>query len=63
MENDIAEIKLHIHEIKTDLKYHIKRTDVLEAQLKPIYHAKIWFTYTIALLGIVVTLYTLRSLI
>lgn len=53
--DDMVEIKILLAEIRKDLQFHIRRTDLLEAQLKPIYHMKIWLTYTIALLGVVVT--------
>lgn len=32
--DDIQEIKIHLAEISKDLKYHIKRTDLLEEHLK-----------------------------
>lgn len=33
---DQVDIKVHIAEIKKDLRYHIKRTDLLEADIKPV---------------------------
>lgn len=38
MQKDMEEIKVDIAEIKTDLKYHIKRTDLLEEMVRPAYH-------------------------
>ena len=57
--DELNEIKIILAEIQKDLSFHIKRTDLLEAQLKPIYHMKIWVTYTIAFLGIVLTVRSL----
>ena len=34
MEKDITEIKILLAEIKVDLKYHIKRTDLLDVELR-----------------------------
>ena len=36
MQEDINEIKVMLAEMQKDLKYHIKRTDLLEAQVKPV---------------------------
>lgn len=36
MQDELEEIKLILTEIKTDLKYHIKRTDLLEEALRPV---------------------------
>ena len=33
---EVSEVNIHIAEIKKDLRYHIKRTDLLEAEMKPI---------------------------
>jgi regulator of replication initiation timing len=33
---EISEVNVHIAEIKKDLRYHIKRTDLLELEVKPI---------------------------
>jgi len=33
---EVSEVNIHIAEIKKDLRYHIKRTDLLEAEVKPI---------------------------
>ena len=34
MKDDITQIKILLAEIKSDLKYHIKRTDLLDGELK-----------------------------
>lgn len=36
IEGKISSIDMSISEIKTDLKYHIKRTDLLEIEIKPL---------------------------
>jgi len=33
---EVSEVNIHIAEIKKDLRYHIKRTDLLEAEVNPI---------------------------
>jgi hypothetical protein len=56
VQKDLEEIKIDIAEIKVDLRHHIMRTELLEKQMKPIYHAKIWLTYTVMLLGLAATI-------
>ena len=34
--DDIRKIEVHIGEIKVDVGHHIKRTDLLEAQMQPL---------------------------
>lgn len=34
MEKDITEIKVHLAEIKIDLKHHMKRTELLEDEVR-----------------------------
>ena len=36
IKQDVALTRVDISEIKTDLRYHIKRTDILENQVKPV---------------------------
>lgn len=36
MKEELDDIKLILTEIKTDLKYHIKRTDLLEEAFRPV---------------------------
>jgi len=33
---DIGEIKVHMAEVRKDLNYHIRRTDILENKVEPI---------------------------
>lgn len=33
---DIAEIKITMAEVKKDLAYHIRRTDLLESEVRPV---------------------------
>lgn len=40
--DEISSINVHIAEIKADLKYHIKRTDLLEHKVVPL-----WLGYKI----------------
>lgn len=63
MEKDIGEIKVHIVEIKADLKYHIKRTDELEEMLLPIYKFKIWAQYTIIIASAIAAILALKDLL
>lgn len=42
MQKDIEDIKVDIAEIKTDLKYHIKRTDMLEEMVRPAYQMSLF---------------------
>ena len=37
--NELTEIKLSQVRMEDDIKYHIKRTDILEMEIKPIVHA------------------------
>lgn len=68
-----GEIGVHIAEIKKDLKYHIKRTDLLEADVKPIkkhvsnVHAILKLVGMLSLLagvaeGVVITLEYIKKL-
>lgn len=52
----ISNINVHVAEIKKDLKYHIKRTDILEAELKPIKRHVALMQATFKLLGMSVSL-------
>lgn len=48
--DQVSNINIHIAEIKKDLKYHIKRTDILEKKVVPIWTA---FKVGCALIGLV----------
>jgi len=37
MEKELQQIQITLTEIKKDLSYHIKRTDILEDMVKPAY--------------------------
>ena len=61
LSNDIKEINTNLGEIKADLRYHIKRTDMLEREVQPV--AKFVFTLKMAglVLGMIVAFLTIRS--
>lgn len=45
MEDKIREIEIHLTEIKADLKHHIRRTDLLQDMVEPIYKSHLFFSY------------------
>lgn len=66
MEEKMREIEVHLAEIKTDLKHHIRRTDLLQEMVEPIYKHHIFITYVLkalvpisVLVGIAVSLRSL----
>lgn len=45
MEEKMREIEIHLTEIKADLKHHIKRTDILQSMVEPVYKSHLFFAY------------------
>jgi archaellum component FlaC len=50
---EVSEVNIHIAEIKKDLRYHIKRTDLLEAEVKPIKKHVIMVSGVVKFFGLV----------
>jgi len=51
LKKDIKQIKEDVSDIKVDLRYHIKRTDLLEKEVAPVSK----FVYSLKILGAAVT--------
>ncbi|HEY5688535.1 MAG TPA: hypothetical protein VIS27_09555 [Yeosuana sp.] len=68
MEKKLDEISVHLAEIKSDLKYHISRTDKLESLVVPIHKSHVFISYCVkslvplgAILGIIYKIKELLS--
>ncbi len=47
MDERLGKIEVHLAEIKADLKHHIKRTDVLQNMVEPVYKSHLVGSYII----------------
>lgn len=57
---DLGAVEVHISEIKADLKYHIKRTDILEKKVDPVWLA---YRFGLALLGLATVLAAIAEIV
>ena len=67
MEDKMREIEVHLTEIKMDLKHHIKRTDLLQQMVEPVYKTHVFMAYCLkalvpvsVLIGIYISLRGLK---
>lgn len=63
MDEKIKEIEIHLAEIKSDLKHHIKRTDLLQEMVEPVYKSHVFASYCLKalvplsiIIGVIVSL-------
>jgi len=60
---DLEAIRESQIRMEVDLKYHVKRTDVLEKMVLPLHKTRIFFQYLVIMAGSTLTVYGLLQLL